>query len=796
MRQSQWLAALACAIAVPVPAPAQLAPEVGYVFPAGGKAGTTVEVRLGGYDWTPDMQFFVLDRRVKLEVLGPPGELLIPPPPYWFGPRSKVAALPIPREVRAQFTLAAALPPGPVRWQAANANGATATGLFIVGDGHELVEVERRQESQALPSLPATVSGRLLKNEEIDRYHFTATRTGPVTCTLMARRLGLNFHGTLEVYDSNRKRIAEAVDTEGLDPALTFTARAGEKYVVSVRDIDHAGDRSFVYRLSVTPGPRVLAAIPAAGRRGEVRAVEFVGIGVATGAVRLESVQRQVTFPADPATSAFDYRLETAWGAAPAHRLFVSDLPEAVALNNNSRTPLPLSAPGAVTGVFDGADGAQSYLLNCRKGERWAIEVEARRLGSPLDVTLAVLGPDGKEVAKCDDLPGTTDAGLEFAAPADGQYRLVVGDVAGAGGSRAAVYRLVARRPADDFALHTPSQRVNVLIGQQTALSVKATRAGGFNGPIALNFQGLPPGISVPAGLSIPADKGELTVSLKAAADAAALAGLVTVTGTATVGGKVVSRPLHVTAAGSLAPRSPEENETGTLLMATTLKPRCKGEPVDKDTGRKVPRGSTFPAEVTLERLEGFKGEIVLKMAARQSYQVQGITGRDVMVPPGVTRTVYPCFMPEWLETSRTSRMAMIAVAKVADPRGNVRYSVAGIDGMVTMTMEGALLKVSHRPHELTAARGRSFTIRVEVARSAKLPESVRLELRPPEALAGLVDASPVVVPPGQSEADMHITTKDDARVAGEHVLTIRGTALHQGYPAISETTVPVTFSH
>ena len=63
------------------PAAAQLAPEVGYVYPPGGKAGTTVAVQLGGAEWTPDMEFFVHDRRVKLEVLGPPGELLIPPPP-------------------------------------------------------------------------------------------------------------------------------------------------------------------------------------------------------------------------------------------------------------------------------------------------------------------------------------------------------------------------------------------------------------------------------------------------------------------------------------------------------------------------------------------------------------------------------------------------------------------------------------------------------------------------------------------------------------------------------------------
>ena len=33
---------------------AQKAPEAGYIFPAGGKAGTTIDVKLGGYDWTPD----------------------------------------------------------------------------------------------------------------------------------------------------------------------------------------------------------------------------------------------------------------------------------------------------------------------------------------------------------------------------------------------------------------------------------------------------------------------------------------------------------------------------------------------------------------------------------------------------------------------------------------------------------------------------------------------------------------------------------------------------------------------
>jgi hypothetical protein len=60
---------------------AQLAPEIGYMLPAGGAPGQTVEVILGGFDWTPDMQLLVHDPRIQLELLGPPGPVLVPEPP-------------------------------------------------------------------------------------------------------------------------------------------------------------------------------------------------------------------------------------------------------------------------------------------------------------------------------------------------------------------------------------------------------------------------------------------------------------------------------------------------------------------------------------------------------------------------------------------------------------------------------------------------------------------------------------------------------------------------------------------
>ncbi len=797
------------------PARAQKAPEAGYIFPAGGKAGTTVEVHLGGYDWTPDMEFFVHDARVKLIPSGLLGPILIPPPPYWFGAKGRIAALPLPREVPAKIVLPADLAPGPIYWQAANANGGTATGAFIVGTGLEVVEDEGRENAQVLPGLPVTVSGRLLKNEEVDRYRFTAAKDGPVTCELMARRLGAKFLGIVQVRDSKGRLVADVAGTNGSDPSLTFAAKAGAEYVVSIHDVDFGGDRSYVYRLTVTPGPRVVGAIPAAGRRGETRDVEFVGIGLASGAEKLESVKGRVTFPATTAL-AFDYRLETPWGVAPPFPLLLSDLPETIATlsGSSSRTgPARQAGPTGITGVLDRPDAEDHFSFAWKKGEAWSLALQARRIGSPLDVTLTVLGPDGKVLARNDDLPETTDAGLELTVPADGTYQIVVSDMAAKSGSRAAIYRLVVNQPASDFTLHLPNNRVSVPLGGKFDLAVKAVRKGGFQGPIALTVQGLPAGISVPPNLVIPAGKNDLIVPLQAAKDAAAAAGLVTVVGTATLkklSGLIFGGPLHAVVPGkgpdtlisrtalartgvNLAPRSPDENQVAAFLVAGTLKPRFKGQPVDRDTGRKVHRGSTFPAEVIVERLDGFQGEIVLHMAANQSYQVQGITGGEVKVPPGVTRTIYPCYMPEWLETIRTSRMGMIAVAKVPDPKGKIRYLAAPISGFVTITMEGALLKVSAEDADLTVPAGRPFEVRLQVLRLAKLAEPVRLELRLPEKLAGQLKADPVIVAVGKEKVAFGITPA--AGLRGRCAFSIRATALQDGkYPVISETAVAVEF--
>jgi hypothetical protein len=242
-------------------------PEIGYIFPPGGKAGSTVEVRLGGVNWTPDLQFFVLDCRVELHTFGSLGRLQFPEPPYLIGPKAYFPP-PMARELAARIVIPPDRAPGPVRWQVANANGASQTGIFVVGNGLELVENEERSGAQLLDVLPVTVSGRLRQNEEIDSYAIHSDRDGPVTCALAARALGSPFNGVVEVRDAQGRLLADEVDSRGVDVRLTFAALANADYTLAVRDLDFRGHRSFAYRLSVDRAPSVLAALPAAGRRG------------------------------------------------------------------------------------------------------------------------------------------------------------------------------------------------------------------------------------------------------------------------------------------------------------------------------------------------------------------------------------------------------------------------------------------------------------------------------------------------------------------------------------------------
>ena len=745
---------------------AQQPPAIGYMYPPGGQAGQSTEVILGGYDWTPDMQIFVHDSRIKLEILEPPGTIIVPEPPYWFDKKARRPPFLLPRETKAKLTIPAGVSAGIVNWQVANANGASAVGRFLVSHSDGVLEAASRGKPQKISSLPARVSGQIKHIREVDEYTLTATHSGPVTCELAAKRFGSPLNAVMEIRDSSGNIVADAADTAGLDTALTFTPVAGESYVLAIYDLDFRGNRAFTYQLTVKTAPRVVTAIPSVGRPGDTRMVEFVGFGIKTGAAKLESVIREVTFPADH-KDAFLYELSTDSGTC-SFSFLLSNHPQA---SSAART---LSVPMGITGVFEERFADHVYTVAGKKGDIWASRVLSAQIGSLVDPVLSIVDSDKKQLASNDDSPGSIDASLEFKVPKDGEYQIVVSDVASQAGSRAATYHLSIASAAPDFSISIP-ELLNLPIGGKTKLAIKVTRNGNFQDPIQLEFSGLPVGVTVPDNPQLAAKQKAMNVELTVAEDAAATAALMTVKATATINENTVERV------------------AGPMLVAATIKPPFSIDAEGKDDVTKWPRGTTFPAPVLIERDEGFTADIVLEMTSKQGRHRQGIFGPELVVKPDEDRVLYPVFLPEWLQTTRTSRMVVNGVAKVADPQGNIRYCVSRQKTRMGFLPTGALLKVSAAEKEYRVKPGEKISVPISVSRSVRLTEPLTVELCCNDSQKSCFKAEPRVVDSSVSQLDFALLAGSDPANIGEHKLTLRATLMKNGHlPVISETSVLV----
>ena len=218
-------------------------------------------------------------------------------------------------------------------------------------------------------------------------------------------------------------------------------------------------------------------------------------------------------------------------------------------------------------------------------------------------------------------------------------------------------------------------------------------------------------------------------------------------------------------------------------------------ELVDKNRQRAVHRGTTYPAPFLIQRHEGFDGAIELQMLARQGRHRQGIDAPVLPVPEGATRVLYPCYMPEWLETDRTTRMVVLGVGRQKDPLGNIREITQQADARITMILEGALLQVAHDLDELTIRAGETFEVPLVVSRSPKLKVPVELQLMIPPELekSAHLKAGTLKLSPSQNRGNLRVTTSRSSSVVGRWPLTIRAKALQEGrWPVIAQTSFSV----
>lgn len=114
----------------------------------------------------------------------------------------------------------------------------------------------------------------------------------------------------------------------------------------------------------------------------------------------------------------------------------ISDVPEVQEMkpNNSSSEAQELSLPIGVSGIIDKSALSDWYRFHAKAGQRLLFDVLANRTGSPLDATLILTDPSGKELVRSEDVNGL-DPLLEYTPTADGDFFLQLHDLRFQGGN-------------------------------------------------------------------------------------------------------------------------------------------------------------------------------------------------------------------------------------------------------------------------------------------------------------------------------------------------------------------------
>jgi hypothetical protein len=377
-------------------------------------------------------------------------------------------------------------------------------------------------------ALPTVLNGQMMPGG-IDRYRFTARKGEKIVAAAMTRGLipymadavpGW-FQAALTLSDATGKELAYADHFRyNQEPVIELEIPADGDYVLAVRDIISRGREDFVYRIAIGQIPYVTGIFPL-GERASTRArVTLDGWNLTKTEIK----------PAWRDPGVYSFRAGEQGWEANSTEFRVGTLPETT--ENKPATEAAharrLKLPIVVNGRIENAGDTACFRFDAGDGEEIVAEVEARRLGSPLDSTLTLTDAKGKQLAFNDDAGDKSnaletqqaDSLIDYHFTAQGTYFLRIADSQHSGGPDYA-YRLRIGRPQPDFDVKIAPSSVNLRPGKTIAANVLLLRRDGFGGAVKLRIKDGPAGLILGGG-EIPAGADAVRVTLTAPPEAMA----------------------------------------------------------------------------------------------------------------------------------------------------------------------------------------------------------------------------------------------------------------------------------
>jgi hypothetical protein len=724
---------------------AQTTPQIGYLFPAGGQRGKTVDVELFG-KYMP----------------GPCG--------VWIG-GSGVSSKSKTTTDRLSLAIAADAVVGSHNVRIFSAQGGSTPRPFFVGEFPEVIE--HSNESAQQVAFPITVNGQLNPQGDVDQFLIPLKVGQQIVCSVAARTIGTASDTTLRLLDASGRIVALGNDHRGLDALLTYRCSTAGDYTLQLYNFDLSGRPEHVYRLTITDGPFLDFAFPAGMQAGVKSTVTLFGWNLVDG--------NTAKYSATPKATDSTHQV-----AIPncANRLTIpvnnaaeqSDTEP----NNSTETAQTIQVPMTVNGRFDQPGDVDVFRFSAKKGQKVKLQVDASSLGFATDSVLTVATDKGKLIKTIDDAGGTRDPSYLFTAAADGDYFVTLTERAGRGNSQL-IYRLRFANLKPDLKISVKTSEFAFESGSELEIPVTLTKLDGFAEEIEVTAIGLPTGVTVEAQKLPAKSPASVKLKFKSAKNLPFPAAAIHIVARSTLDGKPIERFAH--AAVTLVPgTTPIRTDQLWLAVRPHIPFTLKTTTIILEANRMA--AFKFPVEATRE--DGFASAIRL---VGVDPDVRGtVISLNGSIEQDSNAGAIPLIIQKKAIEGTTHRSRVMGVFDIIGP-DKKKYPVFHVaKGSMAMGCQPNLLTLAVTPDQATWKAGETTKITITAVRRITMSD-VTVKAIIPSNLPG-IKAAPIKLSPDQTQATIELQIEKTAKLPPKGTIQFRAESSRDGLPIYASATL------
>ena len=467
---------------------------MGYLYPAGGQVGTTVEIQAGGLNINRATKVLFSHPGIKGEVEA------IKESASERRKRRRLNDQSSPQladRVRIRITIDKGVPCGIYDLRLQGPKGVSNMLPFEVASYPNYLETHSRDHRKVneVSSLPTVLCGYVTPGG-VDKFRFKGRKGETIVANVKARQLVPYiadavpgwFQPVMKIVDSKGKEIAFSDDYHHyVDPVITVTLPKDDKYTLMIHDAIFRGREDFNYRIHLGVIPFVTGRYPAYGVAGKKtkQSIEGVNLGAEKTAVKVKKEgYNQVTFTNDIGTS----------NAVPFYTV-----PKGIRLLHSPKEGTELTLYNAVADSLTKDAKVKRYKIYVERREPLVVELVGRRNGSRIDALMRLKNEYGEVLAKVDDTEDPmqgmmtfhADPVLKYTPRRSGDYILEVEDLHRGYGKD---YHYLVRRHRQLPSFNAFVSPANITIPSGGTSMFRVDITGRYKRPAHLEIKGLPKG--------------------------------------------------------------------------------------------------------------------------------------------------------------------------------------------------------------------------------------------------------------------------------------------------------------